>query len=69
MVEDALGEPAEGAGHAVFQHLTAKAQEGGLSVEHAAEGQEVVLVAAGAVQEEQGRSIGNFGRDKAMDES
>src|SRR4028118_1057612 len=47
VVEDALGEPAEEARHAVFEDLAAWAQERGPLVEHAADGQEIVFVTAG----------------------
>jgi hypothetical protein len=37
VVEDAFGEPAKEAGHAVLQHLAARAQEGGAFFEHPSE--------------------------------
>ena len=67
LVEDAHGEAAEEAGHAVLEHGPARRQEVRLGRQAPAERQEVVLVAARAVeQEERGaRSPGNEAVDEA----
>jgi hypothetical protein len=51
-VEDAGGEAAEETGLSVFEDLSARAEERGAGAEELAEGDEVVFVAAGAVEEE-----------------
>ena len=56
LVEDALAEPAEEARHAVLQHGPAHRQHGGTRGQLVPQRQQVVLVAAGAVQQEQRRT-------------
>src|SRR5206468_10106481 len=58
-VEHALRQPAEKPGHTVFKHLAAWAEQRRLWVQRPSQVEQVVLVAAGAVQQEQrGRVIG-----------
>jgi len=52
-VEDARGEAAEEAGLSVFEDLSARAEQGGAGTEELSEGDEVILVAAGAVEKEE----------------
>jgi len=52
-VEDAGGEAAEEAGLAVFEDLSTRAEQGGAGAEELAERDEVILVATGAVEEEE----------------
>lgn len=51
-VEDARSQAAEEAGLAVFEDLSARAEQRGAGAEEASERDEVVFVAAGAVEEE-----------------
>jgi hypothetical protein len=68
LVEHALGQPAEEARHAVLQHRPAGREQRGTGGEHPAEGQEVGLVAAGAVQQQERRPVRRAGGLEAMDE-
>ena len=68
LVEDALRQPAEEAGHAVLEHLAPRGQERGPGCHRAPEREEVVLVAARAVQEQEGRPAGLGPGLEAMDE-
>jgi hypothetical protein len=52
LVEDAGSEAAEEAGLAVFEDLSARAEQGGAGAEELSEWKEIVLVAAGAVEKE-----------------
>jgi hypothetical protein len=54
LVEDARGEAAEEAGLAVFEHLSARAEQGRTGAEETAEREESVFVAPGAVEEKEG---------------
>lgn len=59
LVEDPFGQAQEEARHAVLADAAARREQGGLRRDHAAEGEEVVFVAAGPVQEQQGtRGVG-----------
>ena len=51
-VEDAGGETTEEAGLAVFEDLSARAEQRGAGAQESAERDEIVFVAAGAVEEE-----------------
>ena len=51
LVEDAFAQTAEEPGHAVFQHRPARGQQRRAGDERVAQRQQVVLVAAGAVQQ------------------
>ena len=54
LVEHAFGETAEKAGHAVFKHLAAGRKQGAIRRQGFAQGQQVVFVAAGSVEQEKG---------------
>ena len=59
LVEHSGGEASEETGLAVFEDLSARAEQGGAGAEESAEGDQVVFVAAGAVEEEErGRGAG-----------
>ena len=60
LVEHARGDAAEEAGHAVFENLAPRAQQGRAGPEQAPDGQEVVLVSSCSVKEEQGGRISRF---------
>ena len=57
LIEDAFRQPSEEPGHAAFQDLAARGQQGGARGDRAAETQKVVLVAARAVEQQEGRTI------------
>ena len=61
-VEDSLGEPAEEAGGAVLEHLAARAEERRIGIEHPAERDEIMLITAGAVEQEEGARRGRGAR-------
>ena len=52
-IEDAFGEAAKKSGHAVFQHSPARAEQRRAGDKLLAERDQVVLIAAGSVQEQQ----------------
>src|SRR5258708_6720058 len=54
-VEHPLGQPAKKPRHAVFQHIAPRTQQGRARGQLPAEQQQIVLVAAGAMQQEEGR--------------
>src|SRR5665213_2900620 len=68
-VELARPEPTEKARHAVFQYLAARRQERAAGRQSLAERDEIVLVAAGAVQQQQGRQARRAGADETVDEA
>ncbi len=67
-IEDAFCQTPEEARHAAFQHLTTRREQGGTRRDRPAERQQIVFIAAGAVQQEQRRAAGHGGRLEAMDE-
>src|SRR5580700_1864121 len=67
-VETAFGKAPEKSRHAVFQHFAARRKQRSGRRDHAAERDEVVLVAAGAVQQQQRARIGLGTFFKAMNE-
>ena len=56
-VEDAFGETAEEARHAAFQHLAARRKQSRFWRDHVAQADQVVFVAAGAVQQQERRRV------------
>ncbi len=58
LVEHAFGEPPEEAGHPVLQDRTPRREQSGTRREGAAETDQIVLIAAGAVQQEKRRGCG-----------
>ena len=67
-VEHALRQAAEEARHAVFEDAAAWREQGRTRRYHGAELQQIVLVAAGAVQEQERRRTGPGSGLKAIDE-
>ena len=65
-IEHALGQPAEEARRAVLEHRAARAQQARVGREHLAELNQIVLVAAGAVEQQQRAPIVALGRQVPM---
>ena len=63
-IEHALGEPPEEARHPVLQDLASRAQPRGARQQRLAQRQQVALVAAGAVQQQQHRQPGRPGQKR-----
>ena len=57
-IEDALGEAGEKAARAVFGDVAARTEYGGARSEFTRERQQIVFIAASAVEQEQGRGSG-----------
>ena len=68
LVEHALCEPSEEARHAAFQHLAARRQQGRARCDDASKINQVVFVAAGAVQQQKRRQALLGGRLEAVNE-
>src|SRR6185503_14051275 len=68
-IEHALGAPPEETRHAVFGHLAARGQQSGARQQALAERDQIVLVAAGAVQQQKHRQTGPRRRDETMAEA
>ena len=68
LVEHALGEAAEEARHAVLEHAAARREQGRAGRDHLAEPEQVVLVAAGAVQQQERREPASRRGLETMDE-
>ena len=67
-VEHALRQPPEEARHAVLEHLAARAEQRGPRVQRPPKVEQVVLIAAGAVQQQQrGRALGARGNELVLE--
>ena len=60
-VEDALGKTPEPAGHALFIHYSAGADDGGSGQQFSADANEIVLGSSGSVEEQEGAGFGGIG--------
>jgi hypothetical protein len=67
-IEDALGKSAEEPGHAVLQYLATDAQESGTGPRFSSKRQQVSLITACAVQQQQRRGRRSLGEHKNMHE-
>jgi hypothetical protein len=68
-VEHTFGQPAEEARHAVLEHLAARAEQRCLRIQLPSKVEQIVLVAAGAVQQQQRGRAGGLRRNKLVDKS
>ena len=67
-IEYAFRQPAEEARHAVLYHLPSRAEQGSVRSQRRPQRDEVLLVASGSVQEEQGE-FAAFSGPETMDET